>query len=187
MAEENEWAVDEDDLKGGTGAAKPPRDYTVKIESASIDKDKNQRPYYKLVLSIIFGSEKGGKLWENYLPLGREKSGKNAGKVNVRTASFLKAIGHKQGVPPGAPGGAPVESLVGTVVDVRNENEFQNVPGEEYPVRTWEKRFKEIEASGQLQGIKPRDSLGFYSLSDEFEGIGGGSESGSAAADEDWG
>lgn len=186
MADNEEWGVDEDDLKGGTGAAKPPRDYTVKITSASTEKDKNQRPYIKLVLEIIFGTEKGGKLWENYLPLGRDKDGKNAGKINNRTASFLKAIGHKQGVPPGAPGGASVETLVGTVVDVKNENEYQDVPGEQYPVRTWEKRFKEVQASGALEGIKPRDSLGFYSLSDDFEGIGGGSDSG-AADDESWG
>lgn len=186
MADDNEWGVDEDDLKGGTGAAKPPRSYTVKIEHAEVEKDKNQRPYIKLVLEIIFGSEKGGKLWENYLPLGREKSGKNAGKVNARTASFLKAIGHKQGVPPGAPGGPDISTLVGTIVDVKNENEYQDVPDEEYPVRTWEKRFKEVQASGRLEGIKPRDSLGFYSLSDEFEGIGGGATDDSAA-DESWG
>ena len=101
MATED-WNVDEDDLKGGTGAAKPPRTYTTQIESAAVEKDKNQRPYIKLVLNITHGTEKGGKLWDNYLPLGRDKSGKNAGKVNARTASFLKAIGHKQGVPPGA-------------------------------------------------------------------------------------
>ena len=182
---ENEWAVDEDDLKGGTGAAKPPRDYTVKISSATVETDKNRRPYYKLVLDIILGSEKGGKLFENYLPLGREKAGKNAGQVNKRTASFLKAVGHKQGIPWGAPGGPDVSALVGTVVDVRNENKYEDVPGEQYPVSTWEKRFKEVQASGVLEGIKPRDDLGFYSLSDEFEGVGGGSAY--DAADESWG
>lgn len=184
MADDNEWGVDEDDLKGGTGAAKPPRSYTVKIKEAAVESDKNQRPYIKFIGEILFGSEKGGNLYENYLPLGREKTGKNAGKVNARTASFLKAIGHKQGVPPGAPGGPDISTLNGTIVDVKNENEYQDVPDEEYPVRTWEKRFKEVQASGRLQGIKPRDSLGFYSLSDEFDGIGGTSDD---AADESWG
>jgi len=182
---DNEWAVDEDDLKGGTGSAKPPKNYTVKIEEAAVDKDKNKRPYIKFRGKIQYGEHKGGYLFENYLPLGRDKDGKNAGKVNPRTASFLKAIGHKQGVPPGAPGGADVSVLNGTVVDVKNENEYRDVPGEQYPVRTWEKRFKEVEASGALKGIKPMDSLGFYSLSDDFEGIGGADEN---SADTDgWG
>jgi len=180
-----DWAVGEDDLKGGTGKAKPPRTYTVRIENASTEKDKNGRPYLKFVGEIILGSEKGGKLFENYLPFGREKSGKNAGQINARTSSFLKAIGHRDGVPAGAPGGPDASKLNGTVVDVKNENEYE-VDGEQYPVRTWEKRFKEVEASGKLEGVTPRDSLGFYALSDEFEGIGGGTTDDSAD-DDSWG
>lgn len=182
----SEYEVNEDDLKGGTGKAKPVRDYTVRIESAATDTDKNNRLYIKLVLEIILGSEKGGKLWENYLPLGRDTKGKNSGKINNRTASFLKSIAHSQGLPPGAPGGPDVSTLVGTVVDVKNENSY-DVDGEQYDVVTWEKRYKEFLAAGKLEGITPKDSLGFYNLSDEFEGIGGGSDDSADDGSDGWG
>lgn len=181
---DDEYGVNEDDLKGGTGAAKPPKTYSTKIASAEVKKDKNNRPYLALVLDITHGEQKGQKLFENYLPFGREKSGTKAGQVNPRTASFLKAIGHKQGVPPGAPGGDDVSVLLGTIVNVKNENKYEDVPGEDWPVRSWEKKFKELLASGKLEGIVPRDDLGFYSMSDDFEGIGASAPEG---ADEGWG
>jgi len=190
----NEYSYGEDDLAGvGGGVTHPVGDYTTVIKKAESKKDKNGRPNLALVLEVTHGSQKGETFYENYLPLGRESKGKRAGLPNIRTASFLKAVGHKSGIPAGAPGGADAGVYVGTIVQVHNDNEYQDVPGEQYPVRTWETKFKELKAAGKLDNIKPRDALGFYSMDDDFEGLGSGggvsntTASAAPADDEEWG
>lgn len=172
----SEYDFTEDDLKstgGGGKSIKPVGDYDIQIEGAETAKDTNGRPYLKFVGEIVSAQRKGGKVFENYLPFGRATKGKNEGKLDARTVSFLKATGQKSGTPIGAPGADSASKLNGTIVSVRLEHEYKDVPGEDWPVRTWQKEFKDIEASGRLQGIEAKESLGYYSVADDFAGIGG--------------
>lgn len=177
----SEYDLTEDDLKdagGGGGSVLPIGEYTFTIESAESKTDKNGKAYLALELEVAFGTHKKRKVWDNYLTLDKEN------KQFRRTASFLRAIGHKNGVPVGAPGGKPARDLVGAYVDLGVTHEYQDVPGQQYSVQSWSKDFAEIQESGALKGIKPQARAGFYSVADEFEGIGGGSNS---ATDEEWG
>lgn len=168
-----DYDYDEKDLEGGGGGSLiPVNDYTVLVERAKVKTDKNGKPAIQFQAAIMFGSQKKRKVFENYLPLAKLTEGKSAGQLHMRTKSFLKAIGHKGGPPVGAPGGRPIEDLEGTYLDVRVEHEYQNVPGQQYAVQTWQKDFKDLETSGALRGIKAREALGFYSVSDEFSGLG---------------
>lgn len=192
----NEYEVNEEDLKGGgTSKAKPIGNYDGVIEQAESKVDSNNRPYIKFRIGELAGPQKSGFLFENYLPFGRRtvKSGKNAGKemLDARTVSFLRSTGQKNGVPIGAPGGRPASDLNGTYISVRLEHSYGDnkvkVPGHQYGVETWQKDFKDIEASGVLEGIDARESLGFYEMSDSFEGIGASSDDSNVAADGEWG
>lgn len=178
----SEYDFNEDDLKptggGGDREALPIGEYTFSIEKAETKRDKNGKAYLSLELEVAFGNEKKRKAWDNYLTFDKTAGGFK------RTASFLRAIGHKNGVPVGAPEGRPASDLVGTYVDAQVTHEYQDVPGHQYSVQSWSKDFAEIKESGALDGIKPTARLGFYSVADEFEGIGGGSNS---ASDEEWG
>lgn len=188
-----DYSVDEEDVKGGgSRTAKPIGDYDGIIEDAESKTDSNGRPYIKFKLGSLSGPQKSGFLFENYLPFGKRevKSGKNAGqsRLDPRTASFLRATGQRSGVPAGAPGGKPASSLNGTAVSVRVEHKYGDnkvsVPGHQWGVSTWQKDFKQIEASGALDGIDPREDLSFYDMSDSFEGLGGANDSDTG---EEWG
>lgn len=170
-----DYDYDEKDIEGGGGGSLiPVGDYTVLVEKAKVKNDKNGKPSIRFQAVIMFGSQKKRKVFENYLPLAKLTEGKGAGSLHPRTKSFLRAIGYKGGIPIGAPGGADISNLEGTYLDVRVEHEYQNVPGHKYAIVTWQKEFKELSADPEqpLRGIKPRESLGFYSVSDEFEGVG---------------
>lgn len=173
----SEYDYSEDDLKtggGGGNSVLPVGDYTFTVEKAETKKDKNGKAYLSLELEVAFGSHKKRKVWDNYLTLDKDS------RQFKRTASFLQAIGHKSGVPVGAPGGAPASALAGTFVDMGVSHTYENVPGKEWPVRSWERDFKEVQASGALKGITPKAEAGWYRISDEFEGIGSPGDSGSA-------
>lgn len=171
-------------------------------------------------LEVIKGSFKKQIIFENYLALSRNVDTPGINKFTVfRRNSFLKAIGSQEGeIPPGAPGGPDASVLNGTIVDISIEHEFQNVPGEEYSIVTskseksrwatdgWAKRVNAdghlfLDASdnvicgdnGEPEPIAPRESLLWYSMSDDFDGVGdpeGFDDNGGSAesADEDgWG
>ena len=195
---DNEYAVTDDDLKGGGGArtAKARGKYTGTISRPEVKKDKNGKLYLKFGLKHEFGKYKGGLSFENYLPLGRDVNAYQSARRN----SFYKAIGLKAGsIPPGAPGGPDVSTLEGTYIDFSLEHEFENVPGEQYSIVSsksakqpwvangWEAKL-DIKGNLSVNGetIAPSEVVTFFELSDEFEGLGGGSSDDSA--DEDgWG
>lgn len=185
---DNEYAVTEDDLAGGGDfVARPIGDYDAVIIAAEskVGKTAQKIPYLALKFLVTRGKNKGQKFVDNYLPLKKtlRKSGKHEGKMmlDYRTSRFFSAIGLEPGqVPPGAPGGPEAETLVGTAVAFRNEHEYQDVPDEQYPIRTatgqYNKPFKDAQARGALEGIKPQDNIASYSISDDFAGIGGSPE-----------
>lgn len=185
---DNEYAVTEDDLAGGGDyKARPIADYDGVIIAAEskIGKTAEKIPYLALRILITHGKLKGELFFENYLPLKKKlrKTGKNAGKsmLDFRTARFFQAISLEPGqVPPGAPGGPDAETLVGTAISFRNEHEYQDVPDEQYAIRTgtgeYNKAFLDAQARGALEGIKPQDNIASYSISDDFAGIGGSPE-----------
>lgn len=180
----SEYEINEETLNnaGGGGGGNTPLpigEYTFTIEAAETKKDKNGKAYLSLTLVVAFGQHKKRKVWDNYLTLDVNS------KQFKRTASFLKAIAHRDGIPVGAPGGKPASDLVGTFVDASVSHTYENVPGQEWPVRSWSREFKEVEASGSLKGITPKADVGYYRVSDEFEGVGGGSQDDSA--DDGWG
>lgn len=200
---DNEYAVTEEDLKGGGNrSAKPRGKYTGEISKAVAKKDKKGKAYIGFGLKILHGKFKNGLLFENYLPLARDVNAYQAARRN----SLHKAVGLKAGeLPYGAPvPGAPdVEALNGTVVDVTVEHEFENVPGEEYSLTTsksaksawvtggWESGLDDKGRLVRSPGgtpydapIEPREVLTFYDMSDDFEGVGGAADD---SADEDWG
>lgn len=190
---QDDYTFDEDDVKGGgSRGAKPIGYYEGIIDQAETAKDKNGMAYLKFRLDIRSGPQKAGYLFENYLPLAKRevRGGKDKGqvKLDARTVSFLRATGQARGIPVGAPSGRPASDLNGTIVGVRVDHEYQNVPGRQYPLKSWERDFDDVEGSGALKGIQPRESLGFYSISDEFFGIGpaDGSE-GDLSAEDVWG
>lgn len=210
MTEQNEYAVSEDDLKGGGGGdrAKPRGSYTGQISRAKAEPDKNKKLCLKFGIAISHGTYKKQLLFENYLSLDP-----NGNKFNVaRRNSFYKAIGLNAGdMPYGTTANRPASALNGTYVDVTVEHEYEQVPGEKYSITTskspksrwviegWEAG---LDSNGNLvkspggtaydAPIKPRESLTFYALSDEFEGVGdpeAATEEPAAdeSADDDWG
>ncbi|QWS69436.1 hypothetical protein SEA_NECROPHOXINUS_74 [Microbacterium phage Necrophoxinus] len=203
---DNEYAIVEDDLKGGgNSTAKPRGVYTAAISKAASKADKNKKVYIGFGLKILLGKFKNGLLFENYLPLARDVNKFQAARRN----SFYKAIGLKAGaVPYGAPGGPQVDLLNGTVVDIQVEHEFEQVPGEEYSITTsksakskwvtegWEAGLDDKGRLVKSPGgtvydapISPKESLTFYNLSDEFDGVGDpdGAPAEDDQPDEDWG
>ena len=158
-------------------------------------KDKSGKLYLKFGIKISHGKMKNGLSFENYLPLARDVNAFQAARRN----SFFKAIGLKVGtIPPGAPGGDAVEVLEGTYIDFNLEHEYENVPGEQYSLNTsksakspwvtngWESK---LDDKGNLvvqgESIAPGESVTFYDISDEFEGLGGSSAG--EPDDEGWG
>lgn len=194
----NEYAVTDDDLKGGGGGArtaKPRGKYTGTISRPEVKKDKNGKVYLKFGIKIEFGKFKNGLAFENYLPLARDVNAFQAARRN----SFFKAIALKAGsVPPGAPGGPDVGVLEGVFVDFNLEHEYENVPGEQYSLNTsksakspwvtngWQDK---VDESGNLvvngEKIAPRETLTFYDISDEFSGVG--SPADNSIDGEEWG
>lgn len=208
----NEYAVTEDDLKGGGNAsAKPRGKYTGEISKAESKKDKNQKIYLGFGVKITLGKYKNGLIFENYLTLDPKANG----YATARRRSFYKAINLKPGAIPygvpsinGGPAGPAVELLNGTIVDVQVEHRFENVPGEDYALVTskssksrwvtegWEKGLDDkgrlVRSPGGTEydaPISPKEEVTFYDLSDEFEGVGGGvpDDAPDESADEDWG
>lgn len=194
----NEWAVTDEDLEGGGGKfpAKPRGTYTVKILKAETKTDKNNLLFLKLDTQIIRGAEKDGRIFDNYLVL----SNKGNAFQRARRNSLYKALGLEKGsLPPGVPGGPDASTLVGTIVDVQVEHEFENIPGEQYSLTTsksknqpwktgnWESK---LNADGHLvvdgEAIKPSESVTFYDLSDDFVGLGADTDDDSAD-DGGWG
>lgn len=205
---DNEYAVTEDDLKGGGGGSANPRGtYTVEISKAKAKKDSKNKAFIGFGGSIILGKFKKQLVFENYLPLAKDV---NAFQL-ARRNSFYKAIGLKAGaLPYGAPvkGAPPVEALNGTVVDVTVEHEYREVPGEDYALQTsksaksnwvkdgWEDCLDDkgrlVRSPGGTQfdaPISPKEVVTFYNLSDEFDGVGGGTDDAPEddGPDEDWG
>lgn len=177
----SEYEVNEEDLEGsGTSDVHPIGDYEIVVAEAEGKTDKNGAPYLAFQGIVVKGKNKGIYLFENYLPFKKKTytKGKHAGKtmLDFRTKSFLASIGHKSGIPAGAPGGPDASTLNGTLLKVRNEHVYNDVPDHEYPVRTGKGKYNaeylEALENGDLEGITPENNLGFYSMSDDFEGIG---------------
>ena len=191
----NEYAPTKDDLEGGGGGnAKPRGKYTGIISRTKSKKDKNGLVNLGFGLSILKGKLKKRLVFENYLVL----SSKGTKFAIARRNSFYRAIGLDEGtIPPGAPGGPDASVLDGTVVDFTLEHRYENVPGEEYDIDTsswnksrwvtegWEECLDDkgrlvrtpsgeliLGEDGEPEPIEPRESLTFYSLSDDFDGLG---------------
>lgn len=189
MSNDNEYAVTEDDLKGGGGSsAKPRGKYTGVISKAESKTDKNKKAYLGFGISITHGKYKKGLIFENYLPLARDVNKYQA----ARRGSFYKAISLTPGtIPYGAPGGPAAALLNGTYVDVNLEHTFEQVPGEEYAITTskskksrWVEEGWEacLDDKGNLvrnpggdafdAPVAPKEIPTFYEVSDEFAGVG---------------
>lgn len=216
----NEYAPSKEDLESSGGSsAKPRGTYTGALSRAKSKKDRNGLVYLGFGVSLTKGKLKKQLAFENYLPL----SSKAAKFQVARRNSFFRAIGLDQGtIPPGAPGGPDPSVLDGTLVDFTLEHTFENVPGEEYDVVTskwnkskwvtedWDKclddkgRLARTPSGEVIKGedgepepIEPRETITFYNLSDDFNGVGSEAESMSndgftpaaddSADDEDWG
>jgi hypothetical protein len=191
----NEYAPTADDLNGvSKPTAKPRGTYTAVISRARSKKDKNGLPNLGFGLSILNGKLKKQLLFENYLVL----SSKGNKFALARRNSFYKAIGITEGtIPPGAPGGPDASVLDGTVVDIALEHVYENVPGEDFAVSTssWAKSRWVTEGwkscidesgiltktpsggvitghNGEPEPIYPKESITFYNISDDFEGLG---------------
>lgn len=190
MTDASEYLVAEDDLKGGGGGdkAKPRGKYTGQISRAKSKPDKNGKLCLQFGIAISHGKYKKQLLFENFLSLNP-----NAPKFALsRRNSFYKAIDLKTGqLPYGVSDERPASDLDGTYVDITVEHEYELVPGEEYSLTTstWSKsRWVEegwedgLDEEGNLvrspggtvydAPIKPRESLTFYAMSDEFAGVG---------------
>lgn len=210
MGSNNEWAVEEDDLKGGGGfSAKPRAKYVGTISKAEVKTDKNKKRYLKFGVKIAAGKFKNGLAFENYLVLNRD--GVNAYQA-ARRNSFYKAIMLSAGsLPPGVPGGPDVEILNDALVGFNLEWEFQNVPGEDYSITTskskksawvtdgWEDKLNDKgqlvkdgsgniirNEDGEPAPIDPREVITFYELDDEFNGLAAPAAA-DAVDDEEWG
>ena len=180
-----DWSVSEEDYEdAGPSKSEPPPvgKYTFGIEGAKLGKDKNGVPFYGVSLRVKNGPQANRVVFENYLPFvpadKRKRTSAATGKEYTdsnwrRFLSFLASIGHNGGTPPGFPGSdVKIEDLNGTTVDAVIFHEYEDVPGEEYPVASWSKKFKELKASGALDGIVPTARVNAYELSDDVEGIG---------------
>lgn len=194
MTDASEYLVSEDDLKGGGGGdnAKPRGQYTGQISQAKSKPDKNKKLCLQFGISITHGTYKKQLLFENYLTLDPKANKFSLGRRN----SFYKAIDLKTGqMPYGVTEERPASDLNGTYVDIQVEHEYEQVPGEEHSLvtSTWSKsRWVEegwedgLDEKGYLvrspggteydAPIKPRESLTWYSMSDEFAGVGGDME-----------
>lgn len=190
MTDINEYLVSEDDLKGGGGGdkAKPRGKYTGRISQAKSKPDKNKKLCLQFGISITHGAFKKQLLFENYLSLDPKANKFSLGRRN----SFYKAIDLKTGqMPYGVTDERPASDLDGTYVDIQVEHEYEQVPGEEHSLvtSTWSKsRWVEegwengLDEDGNLvrspggteydAPIKPRETLTWYSMSDEFAGVG---------------
>lgn len=173
MTEQDEYGVSANDLKGGGGGnkAKPTKTYTVRIKKAEAKKDKNQKLLLKLDTVIEFGPNKKGHIFDNLLYLSNQE---NKFKV-ARRNSFAKALGLKEGARiPGTPGGLPAEALEDTLINVNLEHVYKDVPGQQYDVTTRNGgKLPDGVTEADVQGIEPEEIATFYSIADEFEGIGG--------------
>lgn len=195
MSDINEYLVSEDDLKGGGGGgdnAKPRGKYTGQISQAKSKPDKNKKLCLQFGIQITHGKYKKQLLFENYLSLDPKANKFSLGRRN----SFYKAIDLKTGqMPYGVTDERPASDLNGTYVDIQVEHEYEQVPGEDHSLvtSTWSKsRWVEegwedgLDENGYLvrspggteydAPIKPRESLTWYSMSDEFAGVGGDME-----------
>lgn len=206
----NEYAVTEDDLKGGGGSndkAKPRGKYTGVIEKAQSKTDKNGKVYLAFQVRINHGKTKNQIIFENYLTLDPKANAFHKARRN----SFYQAIGLKAGsIPYGVPGGPSVELLNGTIVDVNLEHRFEQVPGEDYNIVTSKSSKSPWVTNGWAKGldeegnlvrspggtvydapVKPREETTFYALSDEFEGVGPAQDDAPVdepvADEDDWG
>lgn len=190
MTDASEYLVSEDDLKGGGGGdkAKPRGKYTGQISRAKSKDDKNGKICLQFGISITHGKHKKQLLFENYLTLDPKANKFALGRRN----SFYKAIDLKTGqLPYGVSDQRPASDLDGTYVDVTVEHEYEQVPGEEHSLVTsnwsksrwveegWENGLDEdgnlVRSPGGTEydaPIKPRESLTFYAMSDEFAGVG---------------
>lgn len=191
MTDASEYLVSEDDLKGGGGGdkAKPRGKYTGQISQAKSKPDKNGKLCLQFGISITHGAHKKQLLFENFLSL-NPKAPKFA---LSRRNSFYKAIDLKTGqLPYGVSDERPASDLNGTYVDIQVEHEYEQVPGEEFSIMTsgwsgsrwvtegWADGLDEdgnlVRSPGGTEydaPIKPRESLTFYAMSDEFAGVGG--------------
>lgn len=183
----DEYGYTEEDTQAGStqreNKPKPIGRYTAVIEKAEVKTDKNGKLYLKWWNRIAFGPHKNQIAFEGYLPLSRDVNAYQLARRN----SFAKATGQQPGQPlVGTPTGAPASNLNGTYVDFTIQHQFENVPGEQYPVTTGSKAFKEkygekINTEGNLVidgvEIKPTaEVVTFYEVSDEFEGLGATSD-----------
>lgn len=188
----DEYAVTEDNLKGGGGGngAKPRGTYTGVIETAEAKLDKNKKTYLALSIRITHGPRKNGVIFDNYILLAASTNKFQT----ARRDSLYKALGYKAGqIPHGAPSPkAPdVKELIGTYVDLSLEHEYENVPDEQYSLTTskskksrwviegWEDGLddrgylaKSPDGEEYEAAIEPSEHPTFYALSDEFAGIG---------------
>lgn len=202
------YSAEDAENKGGERSALPIGKYTGAISRAKSKLDKKKKAYLGFGISITKGKFKNALAFENYLPLSRNE---NAFRV-ARRNSFFQAIGLEGGsIPPGVPGGPDASTLDGTIVDFQIEHEFEDVPEQEYSITTsksaktaWVKDgwadcvddkgrlFKDPDGNVFDEPVEPKAIVTFYSISDDFEGLGGDTSDDDAGADEaadddDWG
>lgn len=185
----DEYAVTEDNLKGGGGGdVKPRATYTGVIEKAESKLDKNKKIYLALQIRITHGGRKNGVIFDNYVLLA---SSTNKFQT-ARRDSLYRALGYKPGqIAHGTPKGPDASELVGTYVDLTLEHEYEKVPNEQYSVQTsksaksrwviegWEDGLddrgylaKSPDGEEYEAAIKPSEYPTFYAMSDEFAGVG---------------
>lgn len=207
---DNDYGYTADDAEnkgGGERSALPRAKYTGTISRAKSKLDAKKKAFLGFGISITHGKFKNALAFENYLPLSRNE---NAFRV-ARRNSFFQAIGLEGGtIPPGVPGGPDASVLDGTYVDFQVEHEFEDVPDQEHSLSTskssktrWVKEGWEdcLDENGNLvkdpdgnvfdEPVKPKAIVTFYSISNEFAGLGGVSDDDGgddeAADDDDWG
>ena len=214
----NEYAVTEEDLKGGGGGnkAKPRGVYTGQISKAESKLDKNKKVYLGFGIAITHGALKKQLIFENYLTLNPQANAFHKARRN----SFYKAIGLEAGaVPYGVPDGPAVELLNGTYINVQLEHRYEQVPNQDYNIVTSKSAKSQwkidgwdacVNDAGQLfrdpagnvfdAPVDPKEEVTFYSMADEFEGVGesgendatdyaatGPSTSSSGSSEDPWG
>lgn len=187
--EYDEYAVTEDNLKGGGGGdVKPRATYTGVIEKAESKLDRNKKIYLALQIRITHGGRKNGVIFDNYVLLA---SSPNKFQT-ARRDSLYRALGYKPGqLAHGTPNGPDASELVGTYVDLSLEHEYEKVPNEQYSLQTsksaksrwviegWEDGLddrgylaKSPDGEEYEAAIKPSEHPTFYALSNEFSGVG---------------
>ena len=188
--EYDEYAVTEENLKGGGGGSdvKPRDTYTGVIEKAESKKDKNNKIYLALQIRITHGGRKNGVIFDNYILLAASENKFQT----MRRDSLYKALGYKpQQIPHGTPNGKPASDLVGTYVNLSLEHVFEKFPGGQWSLTTskskksrwviedWESGLddrgylaKSPDGEEYEAAIKPSEHPTFYAMSDEFAGVG---------------